>query len=213
MKYDEAYSKIENYFGTEPTLILRNYYHLLNKSKPILDVGVGQGRNALFLARKGFSVDAIDPSKVAIDTVLSITSKERLSIHTYQCSFETFTPRFDFYSGILIFGLIQILSWEAIELLLEKVKRWTNKGSLVFVTGFTTADPLFSRYTQEWKTIGRNSFINEHGNIKTYLETGEILNLFSEFNVIHHWEGISPEHRHGDGPLEQHAMVEAVLQK
>ncbi|MBL7074286.1 class I SAM-dependent methyltransferase [candidate division KSB1 bacterium] len=213
MEYDETYSNIDNFFGVEPVPILRNYYHMLNKYKPILDIGVGQGRNALFFARKGFVVDAIDPSKVAINTVSAIAVKEGLPIHTCQCSFDTFIPQTDFYSGILIFGLIQILSWESIELLLEKVKIWTKEGSLIFVTGFTTADPSFSRYLREWKTIGKNSFMDKQGNIRTYLEAGEILNLFSEFNVIYHWEGMGPEHRHGDGPLHIHGKFEVALQK
>jgi hypothetical protein len=31
--------------------------------------------------------------------------------------------------------------------------------------------------------------------------------------LIHHQEGLSPKHRHGDGPVEQHGVVEAILKR
>jgi SAM-dependent methyltransferase len=215
MQYDETYSTTENYFGSEPETLLRKHHHLLDNSGRVLDLGAGQGRHALFLARRGFEVDAIDPSKVAIETVSAAAASENLDIHTYQSSFETFEPETDFYSGILIFGLIQILSWESIELLLEKVLSWTRTGSLVFVRAFTTKDPSFSRTrrSREWESSGKNSFADERGHFRTYLEEGEILSLFAKFKVIHHWEGLGPRHRHSDGPFERHAEIEGIFQR
>jgi tellurite methyltransferase len=215
MRYDETYTRTEDYFGTEPEALLENYYHRLDKSGRILDIGVGQGRHALFLARKGFTVDAIDPSKVAIETVSGRTTEEGLSIRTYRCEFDAFAPQIDPYSGILIFGLIQILSWESIQLLLEKVKAWTRARSLVFVRAFSIEDSSFerTRRSEEWKPSGKNSFADGHGHFRTYLEAGEILKLFDDYQVIYHWEGLGPEHRHGDGPPERHAEVEAVFQR
>ena len=213
MIFDETYRNIENVFGEEPELVLKNYYRMMNKSIPVLDIGNGQGRNTFFLARQGFQVDAIDPSKVAIETVSEIAEKEVLNIRSYQCGFNEFIPSVDCYSGILVFGLIQILPWKSIELLLDKIKHWTNEGSLVFATGFAITDPSFEKYSITRKMIGRNSFADEQGNIRTYLEAGEILNLFDGYKVIHHWEGMGPEHSHGNGVLERHALVEVVLQR
>jgi SAM-dependent methyltransferase len=95
----------------------------MNKSIPVLDIGVGQGRNTFFLAREGFQVDVLDPSKVAVETVSAIAEKEVFNIRSYQCCFDKFIPSVDCYSGILVFGLIQMLPWKSIELLLEKIKR------------------------------------------------------------------------------------------
>jgi SAM-dependent methyltransferase len=215
MQYDEIYGKTENYFGSAPETLLRKHHQLLDKSKRVLDLGAGQGRHALFLAKRGFKVDALDPSKVAIETVSAMAAKENLDIRTYQSSFETFEPETDFYSGILMLGLIQILSWESIELLLEKILSWTRTGSLIFARAFTTEDSSFSRTRRspEWKPIGRNSFTDQLGHFRTFLKAGEILALFPDFKVIYHWEGLGPKHRHGDGPREQHAEVEGVFRR
>ncbi len=213
MGYDEAYKKTEDYFGAEPAPILKRYYHLIDKSKPVLDVGVGQGRNAFFLARNGFSVDAIDPSKAAIDTVSVIAEKEKLPVRAYHCGLEEFKPVVDSYAAILLFGLIQEFEWESILIMVYKAKRWTQKGSLIFVTAFTTADPSFFRVAGEWKRIKRNSFASEDGRIATFLQPDEILQFFGRCEIIHHWEGMGAEHRHGEGPVERHAVVQAVFRR
>ena len=213
MTFDETYRNVQNVFGEEPELVLKSHYQKMNKSLPVLDIGVGQGSNTFFLAREGFQVDTPDPSKVAVKTVSAIAEKEVLNIRAYQSGFDEFIPSVDCYSGILVFGLIQILPWKSIELLLEKIKRWINEGSLVFATGFAVTDPSFEKYSITRKMIGKNSFADEQGNIRTYLEAGEILNLFDGYKVIHHREGMGPEHSHGNGLLERHAMVEVVLQR
>jgi len=213
MQYDKEYINDANVFGMEPETVLKNYYHKINNSLPVLDLGAGQGRNSLFLARKGFVVDAVDPSETAIKTISIKAGEKNLSINTYQYNFDEFIPSIDCYSSILIFGLIQILSRESIELLLTKINEWTKKKSLVFITGFTTLDTSFSKYAQKWNEIGVNSFTGDGSSIRTYLEPNEILSMFHNHKVIHHREGMGPKHRHGNGPLEQHAMVEAVFQK
>jgi tellurite methyltransferase len=213
MEYDEAYDKTKAYFGSEPTAVLKKYYHLIDKDNPVLDIGIGQGRNAIFLSRNGYEVDGIDPSKVAVNTISAIARKENLPIRTYHCGFEDFNSPVDRYSAVLIFGLIQFQSWKVIDLLLQKVKTWTTKGSLVFVTAFSTEDPAFRQYSKEWKKIGKNSFSDEDGRVATHLEPGEILKLFKDYSVIHHWEGLGSKHRHGDDPIEQHWVVEAVFRR
>jgi cyclopropane fatty-acyl-phospholipid synthase-like methyltransferase len=213
MGYDEAYRKTEDYFGPGATSLLMKHHHLISKARPVLDIGAGQGRNTLLLARNRFMVDAIDPSQAAIDTIDEIVAKERIPVRTYCCGHEDFAPEADSYSAILIFGLIQILTRESIDLLLEQVRAWTDKGSLVFTTAFTTADPRYPEHRENCRSIGTNSFLDEDGNIFTYLEPDETKKLFSEYEVIHHWEGMSPRHRHGDGPMEQHGMVEAIFQR
>lgn len=49
----------------KPLALLERYYTLSPNTKA-LDLACGMGRNAIFLASKGFSVDALDNSKVAI---------------------------------------------------------------------------------------------------------------------------------------------------
>jgi cyclopropane fatty-acyl-phospholipid synthase-like methyltransferase len=140
MSYDETYATTKHNFGEAPERILRDYSRRMNTAHPVLDIGAGQGRNALFLAREGFTVDAIDPSKVATETIAALAAEEHLPIRATQSGFKEFIPKTDFYAGILVFGLIQILTWDEIDLLRDKLKQWTRPGSLIFLTGFTVED-------------------------------------------------------------------------
>jgi tellurite methyltransferase len=213
MKYDEAYRAADNVFGAEPERILKLYFKKLSGLRPFLDQGAGQGRNALFLARHGFAVDAVDPSAVAIDALSRQTADETLAIRTHLCGFETFVPPVDFFSGVGAFGLIPALARKSIDELVDRIAGWTGPGSLIFLTAFTTADPLYASVSRDWTPVGRNSFADDEGRVRTYLDPGEIMGLFDGFEPLHNWEGLGQSHRHGDGPFERHAMAEAVFRR
>ncbi len=210
MKYDEAYRNNTNLFGADPEQILIKHYRKLDRSHPVLDVGAGQGRHSLFLARKGFGVDALDPSHVAIEAISTTAAAEKLTLQTHRCGFDEFRSEPSRFAGILVFGLIQELAWDSIRKLQSKIDTWIRKDGYIFVTCFTTADPAFTKNSTEWICIGKNSFRNKDGYIRTYLEPAETLELFSGYEVIYHREGMGPEHRHGDGPPERHHRAELV---
>lgn len=211
--FDQEYRRTADYFGVEPASLLSAQVSRLDPSRPVLDVGAGQGRNALFLARRGFEVDAIDLSAVAIETVSLRAAEEGLRIRALVCGFESFVPAVDHYSTVLLLGLIPVLVRDSIELLRERVSTWTGEGSIVLATGFVSSDPSFEEVSRTWRRVGKNSFADEVGRVRSFLETGEILDLFRGFEVIHHWEGTGPVHRHGEGPHERHEVFEAVLRR
>jgi tellurite methyltransferase len=63
-KWDARYRK--KLGGPEPSSILTKYWSLASVGKA-LDIACGNGRNSIFLAEKGFEVDAVDISKMATD--------------------------------------------------------------------------------------------------------------------------------------------------
>lgn len=213
MSYDKTYTNIKNMFGEEPEKILIKFINKIDNFKPVLDIGAGQGSNSVYLAANGFYVDAIDPSFVGLETINEISKKENYKINTYQKSYKDFIPKPLPYSAILVFGLIQILSRNEINILINQINKWTLKNSLVFLTAFSKKDSSFKKYSHEWSNSGKNSFTDNNGNYNTFLEDNEILNYFGEYIILHHFEGLGPKHRHGNGPFQQHAMVELVVQK
>jgi len=137
---------------------------------------------------------------VAVEALQSLAAEEKLPIKVYHSRFEDFAAEPGSYSGILLFGLIQELSWGSIDLLLEKVRLWSAEEAFIFVSGFTVEDPSFAEMSRG-KQIGENSFMDTDDNIHTYLEPNEILQLFSDHEAFHHWEGLGPTHHHGDGSV------------
>lgn len=213
MNYDDQYAKVDALFGTEAETILMRFADGLTRGSVVLDIGAGQGRNSVFLAERGFTVHALEPSKVASNALEQLAGKRRLSMEVFSTAFERFDPPVEQYAGILVFGLIPDLDWPSIHKLLSRIHEWSGRGSLIWVTGFTTQDPAYDRHSSHWETLGKHSFRGPGGVVRTYLEPGQIVTVFGKYSVQHHREGLGPVHRHGDGPPERHGRFEAVLSR
>jgi len=211
--FDREYRATRDVFGTEPESILVRFADSLDPQRAVLDVGCGQGRNALFLARRGFAVDALDPSPVAVEQVTQAAEVENLPIRTIRGSFLDAVDIQREYGGILIFGLIPILTRAQIGDLCRFVDKHLGSGGLLLITAFGTWDPDFEVRCAGWTLENPNSLRSPDGRLRTYLEPGELPELFPDLTQVHTWEGLGPEHRHGDGPRERHGMAEAVLMR
>ena len=63
IKWNEKYR--QECHPTEAAGVVKRFYHLA-PGKKALDIAAGNGRNAVFLSHKGFSVDAVDISEVGL---------------------------------------------------------------------------------------------------------------------------------------------------
>lgn len=213
MDYDEAYRDTASYFGGAPDPLLEKWAPRLDSQRPVLDVGCGQGRNSVYLARHGLTVHAVDPSPVAIAQLDRRVSEEDLAIRTYCRGFSEAGLARDDFGGVLVFGLVQELEWPVIGSLTDFCRHHLAADGLLLVTAFSTLDPIYPYHHRTWRPIGHNSFRSPEGGIRTYLEPDQILDLFDGYDVLHHWEGLGPEHRHGAGPPERHGRIEAVFRR
>jgi SAM-dependent methyltransferase len=80
LSWDERYNTPDYVYGKEPNL----YFQSFIDSRPpgrILLPGEGEGRNAVYAARSGWTVDACDQSTVARDKALRLASEAGVVIH------------------------------------------------------------------------------------------------------------------------------------
>ncbi len=210
--YDLKYNQDPAYFGTESSPLLERFADRLSAGCKILDIGVGQGRNALPFARLGHPVTGIDTSGVAIESTREVVQQEELPVELWHGSFLDYQPE-EPLGAVLCFGLLQTLPRTLGASLLHRLRRWTQPGGLVFLTTWHVDDPSFNRINETWDKVSRHSFRSKDGDYRTFLARGEILDLMLGWQLIHHWEGLGPEHMHGDGPTERHGTVEVVAIK
>ena len=97
--YDKYYLA-ENLFG-EPYPELIEFFTEYTKKAKVLDLGCGQGRDAIALARLGYSVTGIDNSKVGVDQMNQIGQDENLNLVGQVDDIYTF-DRFDEFDIILL---------------------------------------------------------------------------------------------------------------
>jgi 2-polyprenyl-3-methyl-5-hydroxy-6-metoxy-1,4-benzoquinol methylase len=76
--YDKYY-KTEDLFG-EPYPELIDFFRIYEPKGKLIDLGCGQGRDSISLARLGYDVTGIDNSKVGIDQMTLISVKEKLKV-------------------------------------------------------------------------------------------------------------------------------------
>ena len=97
--YDK-YFLTENLFG-KPYPELIEFFSEYSKKGKVLDLGCGQGRNAIPLARLGYSVMGIDNSKVGIEQMNLIADTENLNLTGKVADIFEF-DNFDEYDFILL---------------------------------------------------------------------------------------------------------------
>lgn len=209
--YDEAYRSTAAFFGEAPDPLLEQHAYVLDPGLEVLDVGCGQGRNALHMASRGLRVTAIDPSPVAIEQVSHQGAARGLRILTMVGGFGDVDLEKGSFGAVMIFGLIPDLPGNLTGPLVRWARSMLAGGGTLWLTGFTTEDPAYPRHRELWETIATNSFAGPDGTVRTYLVPNEILGLVPDHEVVHHWEGLGPEHRHDDGPLERHGRFEAIF--
>ena len=77
--WDERYSSEEYAYGTKPNEFLEANVNRIPKGK-LLSIAEGEGRNAVFLAKQGYAVTAVDASLVGLNKARKLAEENGVSI-------------------------------------------------------------------------------------------------------------------------------------
>ena len=102
--WDERYSSIEFVYGTEPNIFFKDELDKL-KSGNILLPGEGEGRNAVYAALNGWTVDALDFSTIAKQKALKLAEENSVSINYEITDLSKFKPKSNYYDAAAIIFL------------------------------------------------------------------------------------------------------------
>ncbi len=83
INWNKKYDGKEYLFGTEPNKFLASQASLLKKGQRCLDVGGGEGRNAVWLAEQGLEVFSIDQSDIALGKAQALAEQRGVTIETF----------------------------------------------------------------------------------------------------------------------------------
>ncbi|HEX7228843.1 MAG TPA: class I SAM-dependent methyltransferase, partial [Candidatus Binatia bacterium] len=131
-----------------------------------LDIACGSGRNALFLAERGFEVTAVDISPVALAQGAERARKKSLSISWQQADLENCTLEAAAYGLIVNIDYLQ-------RSLMPVIKAALKVGGFV----------IFDTYLIDQQTIGHPK------NPNYLLQYNELLESFRDFRVLYYREG------------------------
>lgn len=105
--YDKLYGKTPNALG-DPETVFVEFFDQRKGPLRVLDVGCGQGRDALFIARLGHHVVGVDLSPNGIRDLVAAAHQENLSIEGIATDITNFTPDGD-YDVVLIDRTLHML--------------------------------------------------------------------------------------------------------
>ena len=89
IRWDNKYAK-ENYlFGREAIPFLQDHVDLLPKG-PVLDLAMGEGRNGVFLAAKGYQVTGVDISEEGLKKAQALAAERGVTLKTVVADLDTY---------------------------------------------------------------------------------------------------------------------------
>jgi tellurite methyltransferase len=161
-QWDQIYSTRDYVFGKEPAEFLKTHIDRLPVGKA-LDIAMGEGRNAVYLAKKGFQVDGVDLSEVALKKARRLARENHVSINTINADLNTYTIKPESYDVILNIDYLQ-------RSLIPQIIRGLRHGGVVVYENYTVKQ----LENTGGKALQRNFLLDE----------GELPKLFKDFKVL-----------------------------
>ena len=104
--WNERYSVKHYIYGTKPNQFFKEQIDKLKPGKLLL-VGEGEGRNAVYAAKLGWQVNAVDSSSVAKEKALKLAKRNKVTID-YQAAdiLTSILPQFTYDAVGIIFLIL-----------------------------------------------------------------------------------------------------------
>jgi tellurite methyltransferase len=97
-----------------PSLLLERHW-LQIPAGPVLDVAAGDGRNAVFLARRGRTVHAIDLAWAGLQRIITCAREQNLPVQPIQADLTRFRLPGSYYAGVLNIRYLQRSLFESLQ--------------------------------------------------------------------------------------------------
>jgi SAM-dependent methyltransferase len=164
--WDERYRSEEAVPERGPASFLMEHRHLLPASGRALDVAMGTGRNALYLASLGYEVTGIDISGVAVERCRREAAKRGLRVETVQADLESYRLPEAAYDVVIDFYYLQ-------RDLAPQIEAALRPGGVLVFESFTTEQRRFGWGPQQEEFL---------------LRPGELRSLFPALEELAHRE-------------------------
>lgn len=99
--FDEKYNSEEFFYGTSANDFLKEKSLALYTNSLILSLGEGEGRNAIYLAKQGHRIIAVDESNIGLKKAQNFALQNNVQIETISCDISKFKFVENTYDAII----------------------------------------------------------------------------------------------------------------
>jgi 2-polyprenyl-3-methyl-5-hydroxy-6-metoxy-1,4-benzoquinol methylase len=158
-RWDGKYDTETYIFGKTPIPFLVENLQLLPKGKT-LDIAMGEGRNGVYLATKGFDVLGLDISEKGLQKAHRLAEMQNVEIQTKVVDLETHTLKKNAYDLIICTYYMQ-------RDLFPQFMNALKPGGMALVETYNMDYLKYAKFNPKW-----------------LLKTNELLETFKDFKVI-----------------------------
>lgn len=137
--WELAYQGTGALWSSRPNCALVEYSALV-PSGPVLDLGIGEGRNAFFFAQQGRMVEGIDIAPTAIQRVTARALENNVTVRACIGDIRTFDIPQKTYALIIADMVLQFCTWDDCLHIGPRIIDGLRSGGMVFFCAFAKAE-------------------------------------------------------------------------
>ncbi|EFW92127.1 Methyltransferase type 12 [Haladaptatus paucihalophilus DX253] len=200
MDHDELqrrYGRDEFYWGTEPNGLVETVLEFApERTAPAaIDIGSGEGRDAVYLAEQGYGVLAVDPIPNGLEKTERLAEERGVQLQTKEADINDL----DFPSMDVVYscGALQYLRPENRDAQFERFKAATTDGGIHVLFAFVDHPGIPT--PPDWGD-------NEH-----FYQPGELRGYYDDWEVLEEDELVFDDNSGGEP--HQHAAETIIVEK
>lgn len=176
---------IGNKYWEEPA---SEMYFLAEKwystDKTLLDIGAGIGRNAIYFAKCGYTVTALDSSQDGLNHIKEKCDFCGLKINLVNSDMHILPFADESFDSVIAFHSIYHTDMEGLRQVIKEIRRVLNPGGEMYITLLSTEDSEFKEKISEAKNQVLIKQEEEGSFLKhVYLREENVFELFSDDEI------------------------------
>lgn len=183
-------------FSSKPNATLKEFENLFCKHAHVLDVGCGEGQNAIYLAEQGCQVDAFDLSEHGIAKVNDRCKASGVKLNAFIADLTEYKFAQN-YDVIISFGTLHFVHKSDWKKFIKEAKEYTNDGGIHIIQLFTDVVPASEDIAPFAIGLAKDEEIKE---------------LYADWEVLQ-FKSYVFEDEHPGAPKHLHASNKIVVRK
>lgn len=211
--WEKSYREVKRLWSSNPDAKLMQYFDLINKGH-VLDLGIGEGRNALPFNMSGFNIDGVDISETALSRCRENLDDSSSIINLDICDLRKYDIKKDNYSIIISANVLNFFKKSEVDGIIKNIKSGLKADGVVYLSVFSTLEPnyKFLKSNKKENEVEENTFyIEERDSYAHFFTQEELLQHFNDFELICLVEGLEYDSSHGNP--HYHGGIEFMARK